>query len=467
MTEFAKYILALIALANIAIILVPYLRGTGDLFTIRNFFLIGFTIYQVTSGVVSLHDQNNFASEITLSKQDEIATLYTIWVILFEVIFLVAYRWGFVARKLASWTPIIQGEPRESVLWLFAFALLAIALVLRFSVLIPYVAIITTHVGTSVAAVAAGLGAWIWVRRPFNPAAAGVMFLVLFLAIAIGIAGQYGRRPIVAIAACLAWGTYYSRWRNLHPATVVLRAAVFGFIPLILVAKYSSARGNFPENAGPFTRIGMIAQAPTVDGVKDILFGQECAAWSMHIMEMYPEYYEYRHLHAIKFYFQFSVPRAIWPEKPEPLATIAWRDADIAGMPDEFSIGPGILGHAGAEGGLYALVLYALVLGLFVRYFDAVLARAPMQPFVALPIGSSLGNLIGLPRGEVPNFAYEFTVAVMGAFVMLVVVARVLKLAGLIAPEDLARDEDIDSEDQPPRYDPELTASYSAGPDAH
>lgn len=467
MTEIAKYILALVALVNIAIILVPYLRGTGDLFTIRNFFILGFTIYQVTSGVVSLHDQNNFASEIALSRQDEIATQYTIWVILFEIIFLAAYRWGIGARRLAGWTPIIRGEPRESVLWLFAFALLAVALVLRFSVLIPYVAIITTHVGTAVAAVAAGLGAWIWVRRPFNPAAAGVMFLVLFLAIAIGITGQYGRRPIVAIAACLAWGTYYSRWRNLHPATVVLRAAVFGFIPLILVAKYSTARGNFPENAGPFTRIGMIAQAPTIDGIKDILFGQECAAWSMHLMEMYPDYYEYRHLHAIKFYFQFSVPRALWQEKPEPLATIAWRDADIEGMPEEFSIGPGILGHAGAEGGLYALVLYALVLGLFVRYFDAVLQRAPMQPFVALPIGSSLGNLIGLPRGEVPNFAYEFTVAVVGSFVILVFVARMLKLAGLITPDDLAEEAEANAEAGEPQYDPELAASYAAGESAH
>ena len=112
-------------------------------------------------------------------------------------------------------------------------------------------------------------------------------------------------------------------------------------------------------------------------------------------------------------------------------------------MPDGFSIGPGLLGHAAAEGGFYALIVYAAVFGLFVRYFDAILERAPTQPFIALPIGSSLGNLIGIPRGEAANFSYEFTVGVLGALIMLIVVAKILKMAGLITVDDLARiDED-------------------------
>jgi len=468
MTDFAKYILVLVTLVNLAIVVVPYLRGTGELLSCRNFFLLGFTIYQVTSGIISLHNPFSYTSEIIVSRKDDIALAFAAWVIVFEVVFLLAYRWGFGAKRLARWTPIIRGEPREPVLWIFAFALLGAALAFRFSVLIPYISIITTHVGWSVSAVAAGLGAWIWVRRPLNPAAAGFMFLILILAIGISISGTFGRRPLVAIVGCMVWGTYYSRWRNFHPASVILRAAVFGFIPLILVAKFSAARGDFQNpDLGIVARLSAIVQADTIVGITDVLSGQECAAWSMFLMEQYPEYHEYRHLHTIKYYFQFSVPRALWPEKPEPLATIAWVDADVAGMPDGFSIGPGIIGHAGSEGGFYALILYAIVLGLFVRYFDAVLARAPMQPFVALPIGSSLGNLIGIPRGEASNFAYEFTVSVVGAFVMLVFVARILKLAGLITPEDLAQQDEESGEDAPAHYDPELAAAYTAGDGDH
>lgn len=467
MVELAKYVLVLVAIANVAVILVPYLLGKSELMTCRNFFLLGFTVYQVTSGVITLHNPRAVTTEIVLSQPDKTAAEFMVWVIVFEVVFLVSYRWGFGAKRLARVTPIIRGEPREAVLWIFAFALLGVALVLNFSVYIPYVAIITTHVGRSVAAVAAGLAAWVWVRRPLNPAAAGFMFLVLFLAIAINIAGLFGRRPIVAIVGCVVWATYYSRWRSLPPPSVIVRAALFGIIPVILVAKFTAARSAFQSSeAGPISRIITVAQADTRYGLADLASGQECAAWSMYLMQMYPEYHEYRHLHAIKFYFQFSVPRAIWPEKPNALAVIAWNDADIPGVPEGFSIGPGILGHAGAEGGFYALVLYALVLGLFVRYFDAVLDRAPMQPFVALPIGSSLGNLIGIPRGESPNFAYEFTAGVMGAFVILVLIAKVLKIMGLISDADLMEEHHDESDPEGTQDQYEAYASYGSDPGA-
>ena len=468
MVEIAKYGLLLIAFINAAIVVIPYMLGKAELMTCKNFFLFGFTIYQVTSGYITLANPGSYTPEITVSQQDTIAGQYLLWIILFEVIFLACYRWGFGSKRLARWTPVIRGTPREPVLWIFAFALLGIALFLRFTVLIPYVSVLTTHIGLSTAAVAAGLGAWIWVRRPLNPAAAALMFGVLIAALIINLAGFYGRRPIVAITGCLVWATYYSRWRGLQPARVVIYAAIFGLIPIILVAKYTAVRGQFQgTEAGGVERLTAMINADTKTGVMDLIGGQECAAWSMHLMEIYPEYYDYRHMHTIEYYFVFSVPRAIWPEKPDPLATIAWRDAGISGMPSGFSIGPGMIGHAAAEGGFYALVIYAALFGFFIRYFDAVLARAPTQPFIALPIGSSLGNLIGIPRGEVANFAYEFTIGVLGALVMLIVVAKILKMAGLITSDDLARFEedpyahDPESDIADSYYDPELAAAYS------
>lgn len=473
MVELAKYGLILVAIANLAIVIVPYMLGRAELMTCRNFFLFGFTIYQVTSGVITLANPGSYTPEIMVSQQDAIAGKYLLWIIIFEVIFLACYRWGFGTKKLAQWTPIVKGTPREPVLWIFAFTLLGVALLLRFTILIPYVSVLTTHIGMSTAAVAAGLGAWVWVRRPLNPAAAALMFGVLGVALIISLAGIYGRRPIVAITGCLAWGTYYSRWRNLQPARVIVYAAIFGIIPVVLVAKYTAIRGQFQgSEAGGYQRLTAMINADTKVGLMDLVSGQECAAWSMYFMEIYPEHFHYRHMHSIEYYFVFSVPRALWPEKPEPLATVGWRDAGIPGMPDGFSIGPGMIGHAAAEGGFYALILYAGIFGLFIRYFDAVLARAPTQPFIALPIGASLGNLIGIPRGEVANFTYEFTVGVLGALVMLIIVAKILKMAGLITEDDFSRFEedhygaDHDDYDEGPYYDPELAASYSADPDA-
>jgi hypothetical protein len=445
---------------NLAIILVPYLRGTGELLSIRNFFLLGFTIYQVTSGIISLTNPNSFTSEITLGQQDAIASQFLVWIITFEIFFLAFYRWGLGSKRLASWTPIIKGKTREPILWMFAFTLLGVAALLRFSIAIPYVAVITTHVGTSIAAVAAGMGAWIWVKRPFNPAAAAVMFVVLFLAIGIGTLGVFGRRPIVAISCCLVWGTYYAKLRGLPPARVVVQAMLIGIIPIVLIAKFTAVRGQESRDSrSAVATLTRVAKGSTSRGLKDLLSGQECAAWSMHLMEVYPESYDYRTLHSLRYYFELPIPRAIYPNKPRALAEVAWKDAGIAGMPMGYTIGPGILGHAGSEGGYPVLVLYACITGLFLRYFDSIVQRSPSQPFVVLPIGASLGNLLGLPRGEVPNFAFEFTVGVAGAFVMLIVVAYVLKVTGFISSADFVEDDELLDEyhDQDETFDTHYT----------
>ncbi|GAB5497574.1 MAG: hypothetical protein Phyf2KO_26540 [Phycisphaerales bacterium] len=465
MVDLVVFGLWVVVVVNAAIVLVPYLRGTGDLFTTRNFYLFGFTIYQVTSGIITLKDPFSYESQITLMNQSDTAIRYLLWLIVFEAVFLVFYQWGFASKRLARWTPIIKGQVREPVLWVFALSLLGVAVLMRFMVLVPYVSVISTQIGTSLAAVAAGLGAWIWVKRPLNPAAAALMFAVLFVAIIIGIFGEFGRRPLVAIGGCLVWGTYYAMWRYMPPLRVLVYAGCFSIIPIVLIANFTATRGQENNQAQSITsELQKLARGNTIAGFKDLMAGQQCAAWSMYLMEIYPDTLEYRHLHSIKYYFQLPIPRAIYPDKPDALGAIAWLDAGITGRPSGFTIGPGILGHAGSEGGFLVLILYGAVLGLFIRYFDAIVARAPYQPFVALPIGSSMGNLLGLPRGEVPNFAFSFTVGVLGALVILIVIARLLKAIGYITDDDFITDDEheLDVHDEPDYpYDGQYDPAYA------
>ena len=469
MVSLVVFGLCVVTAINLAVILVPYIKGTGELLSIRNFYLLGFTIYQVTSGIISLTNPFSFITEITLSQKEQVAGQFLIWIITFEALFLLCYRWGFGAKKLASVTPIIKGRTREPVLWLFAFTLLGVAIALRFAVALPYVSVITTHVGTSIAAVAAGMGAWIWIKRPLNPAAAATMALVLVIAVGIGIFGVFGRRPIVAISGCLVWGAYYARMRGLPPLQVIVLATIVGIIPTVLIAKFTAVRGQDKKSiTSPVAVLVDVARGSTKRGLQDLLSGQECAAWSMWLMENYPEGYEYRPFHSIRYFFELPVPRTIYPDKPRALGEIAWKDAGVTGVTGGYTIGPGVLGHAGSEGGFPMLVLYACITGLFVRYFDAVLARAPTQPFVALPIGASLGNIMGLPRGEVPNFAFEFTVGVLGSLFILIAVAYVLKLAGFISDADFTEDDQEFDEDLVHDYhaDPQY-ADYGQEPEGH
>ena len=70
MVEIAKYGLLLIAFINAAIVVIPYMLGKAELMTCKNFFLFGFTIYQVTSGYITLANPGSYTPEITVSQQD-------------------------------------------------------------------------------------------------------------------------------------------------------------------------------------------------------------------------------------------------------------------------------------------------------------------------------------------------------------------------------------------------------------
>ena len=51
-------------------------------------------------------------------------------------------------------------------------------------------------------------------------------------------------------------------------------------------------------------------------GVFELLQGQRTGRVSMWLVENYPEQYPYRHLHTLRYFFCFPVPRAWWPAKP-------------------------------------------------------------------------------------------------------------------------------------------------------
>ena len=108
---------------------------------------------------------------------------------------------------------------------------------------------------------------------------------------------------------------------------------------------------------------------------------------------------------------------------------------------DRLKLGPGIIGHAAAEGGWYAVIVYAIVGGLFFRFFDEIITLNLESPFVVLAVGSAMGHYIGLPRGSVPNFAFLAVMTVAGALVMMVMLGR---LSDRMAPAHLSKDDELD-----------------------
>jgi hypothetical protein len=155
-------------------------------------------------------------------------------------------------------------------------------------------------------------------------------------------------------------------------------------------------------------------------GAKSLMSGQACGAVALWIFEKYPHEFEYKHLFSFRYMAYWFVPRVIWEEKPEPLSKeIATLGRLLHVNRDVITLPPGVVGYAAAEGGFYALVLYALFFGQFTRFFDDLITMNPDNPYIILPVGCATGNFLGLARGDIAIFTNLALIGFVASFLMI------------------------------------------------
>jgi hypothetical protein len=271
----------------------------------------------------------------------------------------------------------------------------------------------------------------VWGRQLFNPILVAYSGMIVAANFAVVMIGIFGRRGLVAVAGALLWGMYYSHWRHFSISSVIGRLAVVGIVPLIVLALFSSARES-AEHDRTLTEhlMEMRARGDVGQGMLLLLHGQYTGSISMWIIESYPERFEHRHLMTIWHFLVFPVPRDWWPDKPITLGEQVPKLAAWSGIGTSLTIGPGIVGHAAAEGGWYALLVYAAVGGIFLRLFDEVVRLNLNSPFVVLGVGCALGQIMGLARGTTSSFAAICVLTVSGAWLTMVLVGKFMDMAG-------------------------------------
>lgn len=429
MTTLCGFILILTAIALAVVMLYQHSRGTVELLSLRNFAIVGFMLFQLSSGATALFMERN--NRYALYDWNSAGLTFTFFAVTFAVFFLLFYQWGPIAKTAARFTPTTQNIPSDGLLFSLAIFLTIAAVIFRFTVAIPYVGIITGKVAIAFAAIAVGIAGWLWAPRLYNPALAmfaGIIGVANLAAVSVG---AFGRRNLVALAACFLWGMFYARFRYEQLKWVIVAVAVFSVPGVLTLAAWTSVRQS-GERPGLQEQItGLVFRSDIKAGLLDLAYGQNTGPTSLWLIENYPERYEYRHLMVVRYFLSYPVPRAWWPEKPYPLSNYIASQASIEGVrQDVLKIGPGIVGHAAAEGGLYALIVYAFVGALFLRYFDEIVRLNPHSPFVVLPIGSALGQVVGLARGETSAFAFNYVIGVVGAYASLIILARMFDAMG-------------------------------------
>ncbi len=438
-----------------------YARGAHDLLSLRNVALAGFIVFQLTSAaqVMNLNGAGPFALQNPVGT----GVVYAIWSTVFLAVFLAAYAYAPGIPRLAAIPRPRRIDVSDRSLRLFAIVCLiggAALMVLP----IPLVMHVTSKVGFSLMAIAAGLAGWVWARRPQAVEAIVPALFVLTAALTCSLIVGFGRRPLVAVAGCFIVAAYFSRWRYLSPKPVMVRLAALAIPAVLAVAMFTAARGGLRDSSSnPIAHIKSVATANPVAGLGMLADGQGTAAKSMWIMENFPEQHAYRPLSTLLYAAYFPVPRAWWEGKPETLSMDLPHLARVQMVNrDVLTLGPGAIGHAAADGGFLVLILYAVIAALALRFADEIIVRHATQPLVVLPVMCALGQILGLARGEAGVFASIYAISAVGAWVFVACASWALVRMGLVASDvtpalTLADDQDA--------WDDEYYGSPDSDPD--
>ncbi|MBL1218290.1 MAG: hypothetical protein D8M59_12440 [Planctomycetes bacterium] len=426
----AIYLFGLSALL-IIIMFRQHAKGTRDLLSIRNFAIVGFIIFQLTSTALRLYwgrfeRYPIWDPEGTALQLSAMATVFLIvaWFV---------YQRGWIAVPIARRVPTTYTTPSAGTMLTTAFMLTVIAAGLCFGVRYPLIGTIANLIGVGFAAIAAGLVGWVWCRQLINPALILVGSFIVLCNLGNVMMGSFGRRGLVAVGAALIWGMYYSKWRYIPTRSMVFRIAIISVVPIIILALFTSARDPGQRQRTTMQHVQAMAAGNIGQGVLQLLDGQNTGGSTCWVIENYPDRFDYRHMMTPYYFLVYPVPRSLWPNKPMPLSKHIAKQARIEGVNwEEITLPAGIIGAAAAEGGWYALIVYAILAGILLRLTDETIVLNANSPLIVLACGSALGQVMGLARGETSVFAWMMVTTIIGTYVCIVIASKLVESRGLV-----------------------------------
>jgi len=412
------------------VIVLPWLRGTGDLICARNLFLVG-TLHYFGLTVITLAGAGE--SEWIMPPGDGDLLRFVGGVILVIGSFLFFYhRWKWPARRGAI--QAAKPVPSTNAGTIYTVAILCtiysiVAIISPPPIPVVLQLMVVTAVSASVLAVT--LCVWHWLRNRFDPIAilfvGGTALWCLFATLSSGT----GRRDLLSLLLVFPIVFYWAhlRYRNITEATVKL--ATFAVIGLLILSVYSGVRHGVQRTTdaeGRFDRAvarlqglasGILGgernwQALTGDNSAAVTF----VCFNEFHREGSPEYF-----HSFRFILLNPIPREFIPDKPEGLGETLPRDLGVW-KTGRVNWGPGIVGHAYHDGGLWMTVIYGFILGGLFRWFDELLRRHPENPYRLGIMAAMSPQLIALSRGDIGVFG----VLALGSVAFGIVVVLLIKM---------------------------------------
>jgi len=436
------------------------ISGSTLLFSTRNFFVFGLLLFQSVSGAFTMFTGE---SERNAELASPVLTgiIFSVVLTLFVMLFYTVYARSNWADRLAERRSVVRRTTTGGLVFTGCLLTL-VGVVLRFAgETIPYVAVILPQISAGCLCGGVALIAMAWARSRFNLFVAALLLVAGAGASAVLLVGAFGRREIIGLLFAVVWALYYEKWRFMPIARFLPRAGVASVAMVCVLLLFSSSReggARVDRSLGrQLERMVTIDPRALQETVVSSLAGQFAGGISMWISEVRLESGGYYPLHSFVYFVTHPVPRDWWQEKPVGLGLSVVSEAGVTGVSREHSWGPGMVGHLMHDIVFISLPLYALILGAAFRYMDARTVYSTGDPITVVLFGSALGQVFGMPRGDVGLFAFHMMSAFGGVWLFGRMIAwAVMKVDPAATADlrsgawredaDLAEEEAIDGE---------------------
>ncbi len=399
-----QYVLGIVAILTTLITAVAILHKVWNrqttLLSYRNLFLLGFFFfYGLATTFVVFMDQSGWIYQ----PQGPGYLPLAIMTPGFAIIFVLFAKWGYKSNGLAKLVPSIRIHPCTASI----FAGIIVCEIMGIIGLTPlgdYFTGVISQSKAGMAACAAGLATYWLIAKRYNPIA-WVVFLATFaLSCLISVAGGTDRRFVIGVFIVVAWVWYFTTMQYRSPGSVLTKFSIAGLAGLGFIIFYSNFRNVRIEDTTFSRRIEQFGEAAKdpLNIKKNTLgtvFYQDAPINTLYIIESYPDFQELKPFHGLIFFMVNPIPRAIFPDKPLGLGHELQLQFGIAA-----NLGPGIIGHGWAEGMWFGVIGYAAFFGVLCGVIDRKTETQANNPFFLAVFGSSLGNVLGLCRGETSLF---------------------------------------------------------------
>jgi len=391
-----------------------------DVLSWRNIFLLGFMhFFGIGSYYTAIYGVGMYAAG---SKG---FTTLILALPSFALVFLIGAKLGARWKALERVMPTVELPITSPGLLISIVVLTSVGLLGSMIPMSGYISVLVVQFKGGLTAAATGLATYYLIAKRRNPIAWLVFFGTVGMALVIGTVGSIERRSTLGVIMAIGWMWWYFSLRGGAAATTILRLSGLAAVGVVVLLAYAGIRfstfGGSARDGSGFgiqhraNQISELIKNPTIGkGSVDNFLYSDTPPITMFVIENYPDPYKYMPFQGAWYLITNPIPRRLFVSKPEPMATIVQDQ-----LRAQANLGIGIIGHGWAEGGWLGVLGYAGFFGIVCGAVDALIRRRAWNPYFIAAIGSCLGQLVAIPRGECSLFFLLVIAGFIGAVVVL------------------------------------------------